>query len=187
MGPGSLITVNGTGFGSTQGQIITCDCSDVIITSWASNGTQATGYVYTVTANYSPGIQIETSGGLYSASGAAPYTALAAQITEVVVGSCTYIPNQSPQQCVITAGTQFTIYGNYFGAGPLSSGPQVVLCDCTNPTINSWDPNWISNPSATGNVITATAVDAECGNSIVVYAEAYGTLASNPIPYTTCQ
>ncbi|MGA9977244.1 MAG: hypothetical protein WBQ08_01210 [Candidatus Sulfotelmatobacter sp.] len=128
---------------------------------------------------------------MLSASGVAPYTALAAQITKVVVGSgsssCTYIPDQSPLQCVITAGTQFTIYGNYFGAGPITSGPQVSLCDCSNPTINSWDPGWTSNPSATGNVITATAVDAECGNSIVVYAEAAATLPSNPVPYTTCQ
>jgi hypothetical protein len=187
IGPGSLITVTGTGFGSTPGVVNTCDCNTVIVTSWASNGTQVTGYVYSVAANFSAGIQVETSGGSLSASGAAPYTALAAQITKVVVGSCTYIPNQSPQQCVITAGTQFTIYGNYFGAGPLSSGPQVGLCNCTNPTINSWDPNWATSPSATGNVITATAVDAECGNSIVVYAEDASSLPSNPVPYTTCQ
>jgi len=87
---------------------------------------------------------------------------------------------------LITAGTQFTVYGSYFGAGPLTSGPQVVLCDCTNPTIDSWGPGWMSSPSATGNMITVTAVDAECGNSIVVYAEQYGTLPSNPVPYTTC-
>jgi uncharacterized protein YaiE (UPF0345 family) len=186
MGPGSLITVNGSGL-TSAGIVATCDCTQIIVPSGDWTNTRITGYVYSVAANFSAGIQVETSGGTWSASGVAPYTALAAQITKVVVGSCTYIPDQSPQQCLITAGTQFTIYGNYFGAGPLSSGPQVTLCDCSSATINSWDPGWTSNPSATGNVITATAVDAECGNSIVVYAEAAATLPSNPVPYTTCQ
>lgn len=189
MGPGSLLTVSGTGFGSTGGIVNTCDCPQIIVPSGDWTSTKVTGYVVSVYPNPtsgSAGIQVENAGGGFSS--AVAYTPLAAQITKVVVGSCTYIPNQSTQQCLISPGTQFTIYGNYFGGGPAEgSGPQVSMCDCTNPTINSWDPGWSSNPSATGNVITATAVDAECGNSIVVYAEDAGVLPSNPIPYTTCQ
>lgn len=189
IGPGSLLTVHGSGFGPSGGIVNTCDCNTIINKSWSN--TLITGWVYSVSPNFANGIQVETSGGLLSAAGAAPYTALAAQITEVVVGSggnaCTYIPNQSAKQCLITAGTAFTVYGNYFGAGPVNSGPQIGMCDCTNPTIQSWDPGWTSNPTETGNVIEATAVEAECGNSIVVFAEGAGVLPSNPVPYTTCQ
>jgi hypothetical protein len=185
MGPGSLLTVNGSDFG-TSGVVGTCDCGYFIPQFYSS--TRITVVVYSVfpNANSTSGsIQVETSGGIFS--NAVPYTPLAAQITKLVVGNCTYIPGQSSQQCVITAGTQFTIYGNYFGAGPLTSGPQVSMCDCNNPTINSWDPGWTTNPTATGNVIVATAQVAECGNSIVVWAESFSTLGSNPVPYTTCK
>jgi hypothetical protein len=184
MGPGTTLTVYGTGFGTEGGGVGTCDCPGIILISWSS--TKISGYVVSVWPNPtsgSSGINVETVGGVYSAS--VPYTPLAAQITKLVVGSCTWTPT-SAQQCVITAGTQFTIYGNYFGGGPTTSGPQVSMCDCSNPTINSWDPGWSSNPTANNNVIVATAVNAECGNSIQVWAEDYNTLGSNPAPYTTC-
>ena len=180
IGPGTFLTVNGQNFGSS-GLVFTCDCGYFLPKS--ASETKITVYVYSVAANSS--IQVETSGGAYSNT--VPYTPIAAQITKLVVGSCTYIPNQSSQQCVITPGTQFTIYGNYFGVGPVTSGPQVSMCDCNNPTINSWDSGWTSNPTTTGNSIVATAQTAECGNSIVVWAEGYNTLGSNPVPYTTCQ
>jgi hypothetical protein len=187
MGPGTTLVVRGTNFGTTPGNVGTCDCSSIVVPSGDWTNTQVTGYVYSVAVNPSGGsvgIQLETAGGAFS--NAVVYTPLAAQITKLTAGSCTYIPNVSTQQCVITAGTQFTIYGSYFGAGPLTSGPQISMCDCNNPTIQSWDPGWPSNPTPTGNVITATAVAAVCGNSIVVWAESFNTLGSNPIPYTTC-
>jgi hypothetical protein len=186
IGPGTTLVVNGTNF-TSGGNVGTCDCPSIIVPTGKWTNTRVTGFVYSVYPNPSSGsvgIQLETVGGAFS--NAVPYTPLAAQITKVVVGSCTYIPNVSTQQCVITPGTPFTIYGSYFGAGPLTSGPQVTLCDCSNPTIQSWDPGWTSNPSPTGNVVTATAVNAVCGNSIVVWAENFSVLQSNSIPYTTC-
>jgi hypothetical protein len=184
IGPGTVLTVTGSNFGSSP-LVFTCDCGYFIPSS--RSGSSITVVVYSVTANSS--IQVETEGGAYSNT--VPYTAIPAQITKLVVGSCTYIPNQSSQQCVITAGTQFTLYGNYFGPGPLTSGPQISMCDCNGPTINSWDTGWTD--SSTGadatisGTITATAQVAECGNSIVVWAEDFNTLGSNPVPYTTCQ
>jgi hypothetical protein len=188
MGPGTTLVVRGTNFGSVGGIVNTCDCPQIIVPSGNWTNTKVTGYVYSVYPNPtsgSAGIQVETIGGAWST--AVPYTPLAAQITKLTVGSCTYIPNVSSQLCVITAGTQFTVYGNYFGAGPLTSGPQMTTCNsCTNATINSWDPNWTTNPSPTGNVIVATAAQAACGNSIIVWAEGFNILGSNPVPYTTC-
>ncbi len=185
MGPGTLLTVIGTNFGSTSAGVTTCDCASVILSSWSN--TKITGYVASVDPNpgvYSQGIQVENVGGTYST--AAPYTPIAAQVTQLVVGSCTWTPT-STQQCVITPGTQFTLYGNYFGAGG-NSGPQINMCDCVQPTIQSWDSGWTSNPTVNNNVIVATANSAACGNSIQVWAEGIvPTMGSNPVPYTTCQ
>jgi len=187
IGPGTTLVVKGTNFGNVGGIVATCDCPQIIVQAGGWTSTKITGYVYSVYPNPtsgSAGIQVENSGGAWSS--AVPYTPLAAQITKVTVGSCTYIPNVSSQQCVITTGTQFTVYGSYFGAGPLTSGPQLTLCDCTATTINSWDPGWTTSPSPTGNVIVATATQAVCGNSIIVWAEGLNILGSNPVPYTTC-
>jgi hypothetical protein len=187
MGPGTKIVIRGTNFGTAGGIVSTCDCPEIIVPVGGWTDTRIVGYVFSVYPNPtsgSVGIQVETLGGAWGA--AVPYTPLAAHITKVTVGSCTYIPGIPTHQCVITPGTQFTIYGSYFGAGG-GTGPQVTMCDCANPTIQSWNPGWINNPKPTDNVITATAVEAVCGNSIVVYAEGVGALPSNPIPYTTCQ
>jgi len=186
MGPGNTLIVNGTNF-STGGIVSTCDCAQITVPAGKWTATKITGtvnWVYTNPSSGSNGIQVETSGGLWSS--AVPYTALGAVITSIQVGSCTYVPNVSSTQCVITAGTQFTINGSYFGPGPVVSGPQVTMCDCSNPTINSWNPNWATSPSPTGNVITATAVVAECGNAITVWSDGLNFLGSNPVPYTTC-
>lgn len=184
--PGMTLVINGTNFGSSGGTVNTCDCPQIIVPSGKWTNTKITGFVYQVHPNWSAGIQVETSGGTFSAAGAVPYTALAAVITSLKVGSCTYIPGVSATQCLINPGTEFTITGNYFGPGPLTSGPQIAMCDCTNATINSWDPGWVSNPAATGNEIVAIAVAAECGNSIVVFAQDTTAPGSNPVPYTTC-
>ncbi len=187
MGPGDTLVVNGTNFGSTGGGVNTCDCNAITVPSGNWTATKITGtvnWVYTNPSSGSKGIQVETSGGVWSA--AVPYTALGAVITSIQVGTCTYTPGVSSTQCVITAGTEFTINGNHFGPGPVVSGPQVTMCDCSDPTINSWDPNWTTSPSPTGNVIKATAVTAQCGNSIAVWSNGLNFLGSNPVPYTTC-
>jgi hypothetical protein len=187
MGPGTKIVVRGTNFGTAGGIVNTCDCPQIIVPAGGWTSTRIVGYVYAVFTNPtsgSAGIQVETLGGAWSA--AVPYRALAAHITKLTTDNCTYIPGVSTRQCVITPGSQFTIYGSYFGSGE-GQGAQVGMCDCNNPTIQSWNPGWTNNPKPTDNVITATAVEAVCGNSIVVYAEGVGALPSNPIPYTTCQ
>jgi len=187
MGPGSQIVINGSGFGTVPGSVDACDCPSMIVPSGGWTNTQITAYVYSVYPNPSSGptgvLQVETNAGSYSNT--VPYIALAAQITKLVVGNnaCTYIPAISTHPCQISQGSQLTIYGNYFGAGPLTSGPQVTMCNCANPTISSWDPNWTSNPTATGNVIVATAQAVGSASSLVVYAEGASVLPSNPIPY----
>lgn len=184
MGPGTTLTVIGTSFGSTGGGVITCDCPGIVISSWSN--TKIIGLVSSVFPNPGPdsqGIAVETIEGGYSTY--VPYVAQAAQITKLVVGSCIWtLTPPSTQQCLITPGTQFTIYGNYLGSGGGSAG--IELGDFPGPTIQSWDPGWTSNPTPNNNVIVATAVQAACGNSIQVFAEQEGILGSNPVPYTTC-
>jgi hypothetical protein len=187
MGPGMTLVVNGINFGRSSGIVSTCDCGQITVPSGKWTPTKITGtvnWVYTNPSSGSNGIQVETAGGSWST--AVPYTALGAVITSIQVGTCTYTPGVSATQCVITAGTQFTINGSYFGPGPIVSGPQVTICDCSNPTINSWNPNWTTSASATGNVIVATATAAACGTSIIVWSDGLNFLGSNPVPYTTC-
>jgi hypothetical protein len=181
MGPGNTLIVTGANF-SSGGIVSTCDCGEITVPPGQWTSTKITGTVNWVYSGSS--IAVETSGGWWSNT--VPYTGLGAVITRIQVGSCTYTPNVSATQCVITPGTQFTIQGSYFGPGPVVSGPQVSICDCSNPTINSWNPNWASTPSPTGNVIVATAVVALCGNSIVVWSEGLGFAGSNPVAYTAC-
>jgi hypothetical protein len=185
MGPGDTLVVNGTGFGGTAGIVNTCDCNEITVPSADWTPTRVTGTVNWVSS--SGGIQLETNGGQLSTP-AVPYAALSAVITSISTATCTYTPGVSATQCVIAAGTPFTINGSHFGPGPLTgvSGPQVAICDCTNPTINSWDNNWLTSPSPTGNIITATAVEAACGNSIVVFSNGNQVPGSDPVPYTTC-
>lgn len=137
IGPGTKLAVRGKNFGNAGGIVNTCDCPEVIVPLGNWTDTKIVGYVYSVYPNPTPGsagIQVENTGGGRSA--AVPYAPLAAHISRITVGSCTYIAGISKHQCVITPGTQFTLYGSYFGAGA-NSGPQVTMCDCPNPTIES--------------------------------------------------
>jgi hypothetical protein len=177
IGPGMTLIVKGSNFGPFGGVIGTCDCPTATTVTWTS--TRVTATVNTVNPNAS--ITLETSQGGFS--NAVPYTPLGPVITSIVVGNCTYIPNQSRFLCLITPGTQVTINGSYFGPST-SPGNQVITCDsCANATINSWDPNWLTGPSPYNNQIVITATEAHCGNTVAVFA---GELWSNYVPYTAC-
>jgi hypothetical protein len=175
IGPGMAIIVKGSNFGTSAGVISFCDCPAPTIVQWTS--TRVTATVNTVTPNAS--LVLETNGGAFS--NAIPYTPLGPVITSIVVGNCTYIPNQTPTLCLITPGTQITINGSYFG--PISPNNQAATCDCAAPTINSWDPDWSTSPSPYNSQIVITATQAVCGSTVAVLT---GVLWSNYIPYTAC-
>lgn len=178
IGPGMTININGSNFGKTAGGVSLCDCPPATVISWYQN--RITVVVNSVTPN--AGLYLETVGG--SVSNAIPYTALGPAITSIVVGSCTYVPNQSPTLCKITPGTQFTINGSYFG--PATASGYVITCsDCGvgAATINSWDPDWLTDPSPYNNQIEATATQAICGSTVGVFVDG---LWSNYVPYTAC-
>ncbi|MGD1216217.1 MAG: hypothetical protein ABR861_14655 [Terriglobales bacterium] len=120
--PGMTLIVRGSNFGSADGGITLCDCPSTTIVRWAS--TRVIVIVNSVTPNAS--LALETMGGGFS--NAIPYTPLGPVITSIVVGNCTYIPNQTPTLCLITPGTQVTINGSYFG--PMSPYSEVTTCDC---------------------------------------------------------
>jgi hypothetical protein len=129
--PGMTLIVKGTNFGPPGGVIISCDCLTATTVTWTS--TRVTATVNNVTVNAS--ISMQTVGGQQSTD-SVPYTFLAPVITSVVVGNCTYIPDQSSTLCLITPGTQVTINGSYFG--PFSSSySHVRTCDGCLATINS--------------------------------------------------
>lgn len=173
IGPGMILTVEGSNFGEEGGGVDLCDCNFITTVSWTS--TRVTGTVNWVAPNSI--LNLETAGGAWS--NALPYTALGTVIEYIRVGNCTYVPNKSGKQCVITPGTQVTIYGRYFGPGP----GQVATCDCQNATIDSWDPYWATDPTPQNNKIVATAVDAVCGSTLAVSIDG---MLSNTVPYTTC-
>ena len=175
--PGTTLNINGSNFGPPGGVVALCDCPDATVVHWSS--TRITVIVNAV--NPGSSLFLETYGGLFSNN--IPYTALGPVITSIVVGDCTYVPNQSQKLCLITTGTQFTINGSYFG--PATDGGYVVTCsDCgSQATINSWDPNWLTNPSPYNNQIVATANLAYCGSTIGVYVDGAW---SSFIPYTAC-
>jgi hypothetical protein len=175
IGPGMTLIVKGSNFGTTGGGIILCNCPATTIVQWTS--TRVVSTVNAVTPNAS--LALETVGGLWS--NAVPYTPLGPVITSIVVGNCTYIPNQSPTLCQITPGTQVTVNGSYFG--PMSPYNGVRTCNCAAATINSWNPNWLTSPSPYNNQIVATATQAVCGSTVAV---SVGQLWSNYVPYTAC-
>jgi hypothetical protein len=175
IGPGMTLIVKGINFGPPGGVIRTCNCPTATTLTWTS--TRVTAIVNNVTPNAS--VFLETGGGQFSTT--VPYIFLAPLITSIVVGNCTYIPNQTPNLCLITSGTQVTINGSYFG--PMSPNNQARTCDCAAATINSWDPNWLTSPSPYNNQIVITATQAVCGSTVAVLP---GVVWSNYIPYTTC-
>ncbi|MGA2001952.1 MAG: hypothetical protein ABSG70_01140 [Terriglobales bacterium] len=178
IGPGMTININGSNFGKTAGGVILCDCPAATVISWAQN--RVTVVVNSVTPNAS--LYLETIGG--ALSNAIPYNPLGPVITSIVVGNCTYVPNQSPNLCKVAPGTQFTINGSYFG--PVTDNGYVITCgDCGvgTATINSWNPDWLTNPSPYNNQIEATANQAICGSTIGVFVDG---IWSNYVPYTAC-
>ena len=177
IGPGMTLNVNGSNFGPPGGTVALCNCPPATVVSWSS--TRVTVIVNAV--NPGSNLFLETEGGSFSNN--IPYTAVGPLITSIVVGNCTYIPNQSQNLCLITPGTQFTINGSYFG--PATDGGYVITCnDCGGgATVNSWDPNWLTSPSPYNNQIVATANLAYCGSTIGVYVD---SMWSSFIPYTAC-
>jgi len=175
--PGMTLLIKGSNFGPPNGVVISCDCPQPTTVNWTATGIAAT--VNTVLANAT--ISVETIGGLFSNT--IPYTPIAPVITSIAVGNCTYTPGQSRTLCKVNAGTQITINGSYFGPGTTPDNQAVTCVDCTAPTINSWDPNWLTKPSPYNNQIVITANEAECGSTIAVFA---GQLWSNYMPYTAC-
>jgi hypothetical protein len=174
--PGMTLTVRGTNFGSPGGVIILCDCLTATTVHWSS--TQVTATVNNVNPNAS--LTLETVGGGYS--NAIPYTALGPVITSIVAGTCTYIPDQTSSLCLITSGMQVTINGSYFG--PASAGNQARTCDCSEaPTIDSWDPNWSTNPSSYNNQVVITVNESVCGSTVAIFVD---EIWSNYVPYTAC-
>jgi hypothetical protein len=176
--PGMTLIVKGTNFGPPGGVIILCDCLTATTVKWTS--TRVTATVNNVNSNSN--ISLETAGGTHSTD-AVPYIALGPVITSIVVGNCTYVPDQSPALCLITPGTQVTINGSYFG--PFSSNySHVRTCDSNClATINSWNPNWSTSPSPYNNQIVAVANQAVCGSTVAVFAD---QIWSNFVPYTAC-
>jgi len=174
IGPGMTLTVEGSNFGDAGGGVSLCDCNSLTIRRWTS--TRVSGTVNWVTPTST--VSLETASGTWS--NALPYTALGPVIESIAVGNCTYVPNKSLKQCVITPGTQVAIHGRYFGTGP---GGEVATCDCEDATIDSWDPDWATNPSPAHNEIVVTTVDAVCGSTIAVRIN---EIWSNAVPYTTC-
>lgn len=175
IGAGMTLVVVGNNFGKTPGGVTLCDCPAAIVLKWTP--TQATVLVQSVNSNSS--VALENVGGGWSNS--VLYTALGPLITSIVVGNCTYVPNQSSSLCLISPGTQFTINGSYFG--PQSPYSTVSTCPgCAVATIDSWNPTWATNPSPYNNQIIATASQTTCGYTVAVI----GDMSSNYIPYTAC-
>ncbi len=174
LGPGMVLILNGQNFGQAAGGVDLCDCPFATTIRWTPTRISATVDRVVLSGN----ISVEAASGVFSNS--IPYAGLAPIITRIEVNGCTFVANVSKQQCVITPGAQVTVRGSYFGryAG------QVSLCDCQSAaTIDSWNPNWVTDPTPHSNTIVVTAVDAVCGASVVVQA---GGMWSNPVPYTTC-
>jgi hypothetical protein len=174
VGPGMVLVLTGQNFGQAAGGVSLCDCPFATIIRWTPTRISATLDEVVLQGN----IMIEAASG--ASSNSIPYAGLAPVIGRIEVNGCSFVPNVSTKQCVITPGAQVTVYGSYFGryAG------QVSLCDCeSNATIDSWNPNWVTDPQLHGNTIVVTAVDAVCGASLMVQA---GGMWSNPVPYTTC-
>jgi hypothetical protein len=174
--PGMTVTIAGKNFGKSGGGVILCDCSSATVVTWAN-----TRVVVTINAaNPNASLLLETVGGAFSNS--VPYAAIAPVITSIVVGNCTYVPNQSQFLCMITPGTQVTINGSYFG--PSTGGGSVITCDCgVPPTINSWNPNWLTSPSPYNNQIVIIANQAVCGSTVAIL---FDSMWSNFVPYTAC-
>ncbi len=172
------LIVKGTNFGPPSGSITSCGCLAATNVTWTSTRVTAT------VNDVSPGanISLATAAGVTSTN-AVPYTALGPVITSIVVGDCTYTPDQSASLCLITPGTQFTINGSYFG--PLSSNySHVQTClSCDFATIDSWNPNWSTSPSPYNNQIVAVANQAVCGSTVAIVADG---IWSNHVPYTAC-
>jgi hypothetical protein len=168
------LTLFGKNFGAAGGGVDLCDCNFATTNDWKQTS-------IVVTVNWvapNSAISVETPGGAWS--NAIPYLALPPVITRVDVGSCSYVPNESRKQCVITPGARVTIHGRYFGKGV----GEVATCDCpNNATIQSWNPDWATNPSSLANTIIVTVVDAICGSTVAVRAD---EMWSNSVPYTTC-
>jgi len=177
IGPGMTLTVKGTNFGTVGGGITLCNCPPATIVQWTS--TRVVAIVNSVDPNAS--VALETIGGAWS--NAVAYAPLGPVITSIVVGNCTYIPNQSPMLCMITPGTQVTINGSYFGPSTTPTNYVVTCSSCGAATINSWNPNWLTSPSPYNNQIVVTATQAFCGSTVAVHA---GDLWSNFVPYTAC-
>ena len=174
--PGMTINLVGTNFGKLAGGISLCGCPAPTIVTWTNTKVAVT--VNAATPNSS--LLLETNGG--GMSNTIPYAALAPLITSIVVGNCTYVPNQSQFLCMITPGTQVTINGSYFGPG--TGGGSVITCDCgVPPTIVSWNPNWSTSPSPYNNQIVITANQAVCGSTVAIL---FDTMWSNFVPYTAC-
>jgi hypothetical protein len=173
IGPGMTLIITGENFGG-DGNVGLCDCPTTTVERWTPTGIIAMVDMVTPAS----AIMVETAGGAFS--NAVPYTAIAPVIRRIDAGKCTYIPGVTRHLCQITPGTQFTIVGDFFGR---FVGGQVATCDCANATVDIWNPDWLVNPHTQNNRIVATAVDAECGSSVVVQA---GGMWSNPVPYTTC-
>ena len=177
VGPGMTIDIKGSNFGDVSGVVTLCNCLPATIKSWSR--TRVTVVVNSV-APYASLYLRDAAGEL---SNTIPYNALGPVITSIVVGSCTYYPEWSSNQCKITPGTQFTINGSYFG--PTSGGGTVVTCSgCGNTaaTINNWNSNWLTYPSSNSNQIEVTATETTCGATIAVLAN---SMWSNYVPYYT--
>jgi len=168
------VVISGQNFGDSAESVSACDCVDTTIERW----TPTRIVVMINIVNPQSVIMVEHAGGVWSNS--VPYIALAPVISRIDVGPCTYYPNISRKLCAITPGTQVTIHGRFFGSAP----GQVSLCDCdSNATVESWNPNWATNPGPYDNTIVVTAVQVVCGSGIVVES---GGMWSNPVPCTTC-
>jgi len=174
IGPGMGFVISGQNFGDAAESVSVCDCVDATIERWTSTRIVVMPNV----VNPSSLIRVERAGGYWSNS--VPYVALAPVISRIDVGTCTYYPNISRKLCAITPGAQVTIHGRFFGSAP----GQVSLCDCANnAAVDSWNPNWATDPTPYRNTIVVTAVEVVCGSSVAVES---GGMWSNPVPYTTC-
>jgi IPT/TIG domain len=175
IGAGMTLVITGSNFGKIAATISMCDCPGATVLKWTP--TQITALVNSVTA--SSAVSVETVGG--ARSNGVPYAALGPLITSIVVGNCTYTPNQSSILCLISPGTQFTVNGSYFGPQTIYS--LVSTCEgCSVATIDSWNPTWATSPSPYNNQVTATATQTACGYTVAIV----GDMWSNFIPYTAC-